>query len=60
MSIVICIGIIIYTIAISMFIATELKQAIVIALIMTGIWFMINFMFLGIVAGLNTPGAVGG
>ena len=56
----VCAGIIVYAIAISMFIATELKQAIVISLIMTGIWYMINFMFLGIVAGLNAPGAVGG
>jgi hypothetical protein len=56
----ICVGIIVYTLAISMFIATELKQALIISILMTGIGWLLRLVLLGFLAGVNAPSAVGG
>ena len=49
----VCASIIVYTIAISMFIATELKQALIISIIMAGLAWMLSFMLQLFLAGMT-------
>jgi hypothetical protein len=56
----VCVGIIVYTIAISMFLAAELKQALIVSIIMAVIGWLLMFLLQLATAGINDPGVVGG
>ena len=49
----VCAGIIVYTIVISMFIATELKQALIISIIMAGLGWLLTFILQLSLAGMT-------